>query len=323
MSNEQSLPQQPGGGVDLAAVLAEIEAEVRAKRASGDLPADLEAELDAAFARIAPIDALSADLGTLISKLEQAATIDTRAPTESASAYVARIKSVIGRAIDWDLRHLASQVSGALLGVTRALSLVQARLEDLEAGSDLALEDLVRRLAEALPGVEESSPGVSQRALEPLADRAGPVLHAECSSGWAVQALRQAGVRCYGVDPAAQAAGALDLRREDLASHLSQLPPATLEGVLLSGCVERWTATRLLGVVDLALTHLVPGAPLVVLSRKPQAWSELAGPLSELAPGRPLGTDAWRMVLGAKGCHTRILAEDESCYALLVGTTRP
>src|SRR4030088_1856530 len=93
-------------------LLAEIEEEAQRKRDSGELPASFERELDAAFARYAPVDVIEGDFDAIMQELEGSTTINTRASVESSRPGVAQLKRVVGKAIDWDLRNVASQVSG-------------------------------------------------------------------------------------------------------------------------------------------------------------------------------------------------------------------
>src|ERR1700738_1992099 len=110
--------------LDFRRLLAEIEDEARHKRTSGELSAEFERELDLAFARYAPVDAVDGDFDALVAKLETSTTIDTRASVESSRPGVAQLKRVVGKAIDWDLRHVANQVSGLSHALLKALRLL-------------------------------------------------------------------------------------------------------------------------------------------------------------------------------------------------------
>lgn len=290
---------------NLRVVLAEIDADVRARRASGDLPADFERRLDAAFARFAPVDAVSGDFKTLLDKLEESTTFDTRAPVMSATRGVAQVKTLIGKAIDWDLRHLAAQASGATHALTRALGLLGSRVEDLErdapSGGDARLWDLgLGALRPELP------PGDWVPILVGfLSGATGPVVHAEAGVGATVRALNAAGIAAYGVDPdehlAVTADGSTDLRPDGARAHLRALPTASVGGVVLSGCVDRWTPGAILDAVDLAHQRLGSGGRLAVLSHDPETWAADGGAVADLADGHPWAPATWQTVLERRG----------------------
>src|SRR5215468_981916 len=127
-----------GAGIDTRKLVAEIEDEVRRKRASGELPADFERELDNVFARYAPVGALDLDFDQVLEKIEESTVIDTAAPLESSRPVVPQLKLVVRKAIGWNIRYIASQVSSMVQALTRALRLLGERVDALEAQSPAA-----------------------------------------------------------------------------------------------------------------------------------------------------------------------------------------
>lgn len=310
---------EPAAPVDLRAVVAEIEAEARRLRASGELPADLERQLDAAFARLAPVDAVGGDFRTLVAKLEDSTSFDTRAPVASATRGVAQVKTLIGRAIDWDLRHLAAQASSAAHALTRALALLGDRVEDLErdapGAADAHLWELgLDRARPALPPGDWLPTLVAAMAGVP-----GPVLHAEALDGATVAALAEGGVAAYGVDPddwdPPAGAPAVDVRTDGVRDHLRALPEGALGGVVLTGVVDRWRPGALLELVGLARTRLAPGGALVVLAHTPAAWAG-AGPVADLSEGRPWAPATWVAVLDRLALRHEGTSEGDGGYAV-------
>src|SRR3954469_5480864 len=97
--------------IDTRRLVAEIEEEVRRKRASGELPADFERELDDAFARYAPVGALDLDFDQVVDKIAESTVIDTLAPLDSSRPVVPQMKLVVRKAIGWEVRYVAGQVS--------------------------------------------------------------------------------------------------------------------------------------------------------------------------------------------------------------------
>jgi SAM-dependent methyltransferase len=304
MTEDQNAgPTEP---LDLARVLADIEQEVRTKRASGELNSEFERHLDTAFAKLAPVAAVSGDFHALLAKLEESTTFDTRAPTTSANRGIAQVKAIVGRAIDWDLRHLASQVSGVAYALTRALGLLGERVDDLERESPAAGERILTSLGEAYVrgGLPEGdwAPSVAEALGRP----AGRVLHTECGGGSLVQALRDRGLDVYGVDPdprVVQEASTqvVDLRVDGPRDHLRALPEGSLAAVVLTGIVDRITGAGSLELARLARTALMPGGRLVVVSHQPDAWIKAHPVLADLVGGRPLHEETWVVLLQAGG----------------------
>jgi SAM-dependent methyltransferase len=301
----------PGGGpVDLRLVLAEIDQEVKAKRSSGALPADFERDLDRSFARFAPVDAVTGDFSTLLSKLEDSTMIDTKAPTDSGRPGMARFKTVVAKAIDWDLRHLSSQVSGLAHALTRALGMLGERVDDLERDAPSALEAALMDIG---PGPARAAlppgdwPAVVLAAMDGVEDR---VVHTECGAGELVAALRTGGLDVYGVEPDGRLVldapmVVADVRHDTARDHLRLLPFGALGGVVLSGCVDRLPPAAILELVDLARSRLRAGGRLVVLSHHPRTWggdtATAAVVASDLSGGRPLHPATWHAVLESKG----------------------
>ncbi|MDQ2724192.1 MAG: class I SAM-dependent methyltransferase [Actinomycetota bacterium] len=303
------MPESPAplaGPIDLRQVLVDIDVEVEAKRSSGELPEDLERALDVTFARFAPVDAVTGDFDTMVAKLEASTNIDTRAPTDSSRRGVAQMKAVVAKAIDWELRHVASQASGLAHATTRALRLLGERVDDLERHNPASTETSLVEL------------GVKGRASLPAGDWAtavttimagitGRVCHAECGEGDLVAALRSAALDIYGVDPDERlviraSAKVADLRADSVRDHLRHLPPDSLQGLILSGYVDRTNAQSLGAVIDLARLSLAPGGVLVVISHQPEAWDNPdRAVLADLAAGRPLHPETWQLLLAQRG----------------------
>jgi Methionine biosynthesis protein MetW len=287
-------------------LMAEIDEEVRRKRASGELPADFERELDLAFARYAPVDAVEGDFDSIVAKLEVSTVIDTEASTESSRPGVAQIKTGVAKAVGWYVRHVASQTSGLFHATAKALRLLGDRVDALEAGSPAAAtrawrEVRTSRATNPLP------PGPWDNLLiETMKAAPGRVLHGECGDGSLVAALQAAGVDAYGVEPdddlALDAADrADDVRADDVVGHLRLLSPASLGGLVLSGCVERLPAGTVADLADMASAKLAPGGAIAIVSGHPDAWRTSRDPVEvDLSPGRPLHPETWEAILSSR-----------------------
>lgn len=316
-------PGAPGGddGLDLGAVLADIEEEVRARRASGELPASFERELDEVFERLVPDEVGGQDLTLVIDAAERAAFLDVQVPVESRNPAFATVKKAVRKLVLWYMEHLARQV-GAFGGtVVRGLRLLAGRTEDLETRV-AALED-ARREQEAVPPLvaralagarpEAAAPGPPDDwdalLVEALDGAAGRVAHLGAGEGRLVRVLVDAGVDAYGVDPrpASEAGGGagdvgLELRAGDPLEHLEQVTEAGLAGLVLTGFVDGLPLPAKVRLVELAARALAADGHLTLVASWPDAWAAERTPLeADLAPGRPLHPETWRALLAAAG----------------------
>ena len=290
----------PAAGIDHDRLRAEIDAEVRRLRESGDLPAGFERELDLAFARFAPVHAIGDDFDQVLERAEQSTFVDVLAPTASAQPLVGHVKRVIRKAIIWEVRYVAQQVSGFSAAITRAVRLLGRRVDDLERRSPTP----ARLRAEAASAASPLDAGFwSPVVVELLAGVAGRVLHAEAGDGALVAALAGTGLDAYGVDPVEQAVPAeLEVRVDDVAAHLDALPDGALGGLVLSGCVDRLPVGALTELAGLAAAKVAPGGTLVVVSADPRGWERERSPVEvDLAGGRPLRAETWCHLLRTRG----------------------
>lgn len=292
-------------GIDHARLVAEINAEVYRRRQSGELSADLERELDLVFARFAPVDALGGDLDQLLARAEQTTFIDVQAPVASNLRGGPLVKRVISKAISWELRHVAEQVSGFAHTTVRALRVLADRLEEVERAGPAAggrTVDAARQAARALDTAHWTP--LLERLL---AEAPGRVLHAEAGSGELLDKLTRAGLDAYGVEPLASAATVaiergLDVRPDEVLSHLGHLPEKSLGGLVLSGCVDRSALGGNVELADLAAEKVVPEGRLVVVSTHPRCWALGASPVeADLSGGGPLWADTWLHLLASRG----------------------
>jgi len=295
--------------LDFPKLLSEINAEVKRRQLSGELPSEFERELNRTFARYAPVGAIDADFDTVVDWIEGAAAIDTSPSTVSAYPGVAQMKRVIAKAIAFELRHIATQVSGVVEGVGKALRILDDRVVQLERVNPRHQTE-TRRQLERLAGDGDTgtaAPSWDGFILDSLGPPAGRVLHADAGDGRLVDRLVASGLDAYGVEPSE--AGALaasdrvpDVRSDDVLSHLRTLPGASLGGLVLSGCVERLAVDRVIELIELAMSRLVPGGALVVISAAPTAWIWRGPALAiDLADGRPMHPETWEALLSLNG----------------------
>ena len=304
--------------IDLHQILVEIEDEVRAKRASGELPADLERELDLVFARYAPPGAIEGDFDALLERAEQQAFIDLLAPNESVRPGVPQIKRVVQKAVRWYMRYVVQQFSGFAHTITRSVRILGGRVTDLEQLMAPADDS-----AAALRSGSDIAGKWQSQIVEAMSGAVGRVLHARCSSGELVTALKAAGVDAYGVDSTSDAvavgtATGLDLRPDDEREHLRTLAPGALGGLVLTGSVDYLPRGAQIELIELAAVNLIKGGVLVVATTHPSTWAGSANPVqTDLAPGRPLHTETWRHLLSERGFSSIDVSEGERSGALI------
>lgn len=291
--------------IDHERLLAEIDEEARRRRESGDLPAEFERELDLVFARFSPVHAIGDDFHQVLERAEQSTFIDVLAPTESSMPLVPHVKRIVRKAIIWEVRYVAQQVSAFASATARAVRLLGERVDRLER----ARPGDGRTGQAERPGPDLA--GWEALVVEALAGRPGRVLHADAEDGALVARLGLAGVDAYGVDPVERAAPAgVELRRDDALAHLRALPEGALAGVVLSGCVDRLPLADQRELAELALSR-APGGVVVVLGTDPRAAAAGAADVvaADLAPGRPLHAATWAELLGRAGARSAVAVE--------------
>lgn len=295
--------------LDHRRLLGEIDAEVRRRRESGDLPAGFERELDLAFARFAPVPAIGDDFDQVMERAEQSTFVDVLAPTASAQPLVGQVKRVIRKAIIWEVRYVAQQVSAFAAAIARAVRLLGRRVEALEQAAPSGAR--LRAAGAVAPPAETAA--WADLVVEALGGAAGRVLHAECGDGALVARLTAAGVDAYGADPVEQAAPpGVEVRTDEAVDHLAALPDGALGGLVLSGCVERLPLGVLVDLAALAAAKVAPGGTVVVLSADPRAWALGLSPVeADLAAGRPLRAETWCHLLAARGLDARVAGEHQ------------
>jgi len=309
--------------LDLDRLRREIDAEVRARRASGAYPPGFERELDAVFARYAP-PAASDDIEAVIDQAEEAAGIDLVIPTASEKRGGVYIKRLLAKLFGWYHAFLAQQIvnfAGSIVGAVRVLGHHVAALETVTGHAARAHQE-VARLPVASPARDWNDAVVGA-----LREVAGRVLVAECGTGDLLAALVAAGIDTYGVEPRlasadAAAARGLEVRADDLVTHLHAVQTDDLAGAVLVGAIERATPGELLELVELLVDRLAPGAVLVVISRGPTA--PVRGPeavAADLAPGRPVHPETWSYLLDARGFETVEVRERPAAFEPVPGDT--
>jgi SAM-dependent methyltransferase len=307
--------------LDLDRLRREIDAEVRARRASGAYPPGFERELDAVFARYAP-PAASDDIESVIDEAEEAAGLDLAIPTASEKRGGAIVKRLLAKVFGWYHAFLVQQVvnfAGAVVGALRVFGHHIEALERATGHATRAHEEAAR--LPAVPAGEEWTDGI----IEALRGVGGRVLVAECGTGDLLAALGAAGIDAYGVEPrpaAADAAAArgLEVRADDLVTHLRSVKSDELAGAVLVGVVDRAAAGELLDLVDLVVDRLRAGATLVVLSNGPAAPAR--GPqavAADLTPGRPVHPETWSYLLDGRGFETVSVREHPAPFEPVPG----
>jgi hypothetical protein len=301
---------------DRTKLLSEIQSEVVRRRVSGELPMDLERELDRTFAEFAPVDAIDADFDTIVSKVERSAVIDLRPSVVSAYPGAAQMKLLVAKATAFFVRHVATQVSALVQGLARALRMLGDRVDQVEralGGRELA----ALRVQEGLRGTESCPTATDTwdefiiEQLGPAGSSSGRVLQANAANGRLVRRLVDAGYDAYGVEPSEEAALVAadrvpDVRATSAADHLRTLPPASLGALILSGVVDQLDPIGLMDLVELAASRLEPGGTMIVVSCHPDEWQRNGPPLAvDLAPGRPVHPETWRVLLGRAGLVER------------------
>jgi len=319
-----------------AEVVAEIEEQVAQLRAAGQVPADLESELDARFEAAAEASLAAARLSApRSSDSGETRTGSRAAPTSAAGlAEISRQATMLARRrFGPALRRLERR---AALGTARAgekastqAHVTADRLERLVARSSAASRVLSAARARASSDWEDAGTqppiegALFDWVLEHLsvvttgrddADAQRLVLHAECGDGRVVEALAARGLDARGADPrrSARASGDANIVGAGAFEYLGATPHDTLEGLLLTGVVDRLRPGAARALAQLAATRLAPGGVVVLVSTRPETATAIDPVASDLASGRPVHPVTWCHLLARYGLSELSVFEPDS-----------
>ncbi len=299
-----TLPADPQAYVEQ--VMAEIAEEVRVRRASGDLPPKLERELDELFLAHSPVAGRGGDLGDALRMVDAATFIDPVVPVESERAAGAVVKKGMRSLLLWYVGWLTHQMSQSASAVSRALHIVDDRLQELERqveGQRVPAAGVVE-----FPGLRQArTPGGSSLPSprwprRPAASCTRPAATAgSCDASWRPAAMPTASTRVP-ASSTRRSSGRSTCAAKPVADHLRAVAAAGLGAIVLSGTVEGMAAAERSQLLAAIGTRLAPGGTLVVHSVSRAAWESAdAPPEADLAAGRPLRPEAWCRLLEQSG----------------------
>jgi hypothetical protein len=211
--------------------------------------------------------------------------------------------------------------AGAAVGALRVLGRHVEALETATGHTARAAEEAAR-----LP-VDAAAPEWQGPVVEALQGTRCRVLVAECGEGDLLAALTAAGLDAYGVEPRLKVADeatarGLEVRPDELVSHLRSVKSGELGGAVLVGIVDRAAPGALLELVELVADRLAKGATIVVLSAGPTTAARGAAAVAaDLAPGRPVHPETWTHLLDARGFETVALREVATPFEPVPGDT--
>lgn len=198
-----------------------------------------------------------------------------------------------------------SEVDDAMTHVVEAFRFLHARVTTLEAR--LGTEDVPLDGAAWLAPARELAGWV-----DPLVDfiqgrtPGGEVLHADCGEGELVRALSQKGVRAIGVEPRGGVAlraleHGSDVTISEVTEFLPQRAAASLDGLVLSGVVDRLPLHAIVPLLADSRRVLAAGAPIVIVSEPPALGFAETPTSSDTVDRAALHLETWELLLGRSG----------------------
>ncbi|MGO9964788.1 MAG: hypothetical protein ACLPUG_15365 [Acidimicrobiales bacterium] len=314
-------------------VVAQVEAQVSEMRATGQVPPGLEGELDKRFEEAAE------------ASLASAASPPARDPDLGARDRIAGLSS--SRLVA-QLRGRAAAAARRQLGpsfrrLERRAAIAVARLGEAASIKVHVTADHLERLATSSPRasrvlaaarpVESTAsvagavhPAIDGPLLDWVLERIGAaspdgvretavvVLHTECGDGSVVEALVERGFDARGADPRApvRAEGDTRIAAAGALEYLGATPSGTLDGLVLSGVVDRLRPGEGRVLAQLAARCLAPGGVVVLVSARPEAVVALDPVAADLAHRRPLHPVTWCHLLARHGLSVLAVFESEA-----------
>jgi hypothetical protein len=313
-------------------VVAEIEAQVSQMRATGQVPAELEGELDKCFEEAAEASLASAASPArdpyLGARDRRAGLADARGLAQLRGQATAVARRQLGPSF----RRLERRAALAVARLGEAASIrVHVTADHLERLATSSPR-VSRVLAAARPGESTASvagavhPSIdgpllawvlerfSAAARDGVRETAAVVLHAECGDGHVVEALAGRGFAARGADPRApvRAEGDTRIVAAGALEYLGATTRGTLDGLLLSGVVDRLRPGEGRVLAQLVARCLAPGGVVVLVSARPEALVALDPVAADLAHRRPLHPVTWCHLLARHGLSVLAVFESEA-----------
>ncbi|MFP5377795.1 MAG: hypothetical protein ACLGIO_13585 [Acidimicrobiia bacterium] len=290
------------GLIDHQRLADDIDAEVRRRRAADPAVAALEEELESSFAPFAPAPAGAGHgFGAALARADDAAYVDARPPIASPRAAVRRLKGLVHRAVSWEVRHVAVQVSAFACTITEAVRLLGERVDALERAGAHAGDPTGATAASFYPPAEPWAAVVAGLVGDPP----GAVALVGCPA-------LAAGLEAAGIETVAgAAAGEAPAGPPTAAGPPDALVVAgPLGAVVVSGPAARRPPGALAALAREAAAALAPGGTVVVVDADPVAWAAGRSPVeADLAGPRPLHPATWRLRLADAGLADAGLAD--------------
>jgi hypothetical protein len=327
-------------------VVAEIEAQVSQMRATGQVPPEMEGELDRCFEEVAEASlARAASLQAGDPALGARDRMAGFAGAMSLAQLRRRAIAVARRRLGPPLRRLERRAALALAGLGEAASIrahvTADHLERLATSSPRASRVLsaARPCGSRAPvagAVHPSIDGpllawvlerISAAAPDGIRETAAVVLHTECGDGRVVEALAERGFDARGADPRApvRAEGDARIVAAGALEYLGATTGGSLDGLVLSGVVDRLRPGEGRVLAQLAARCLAPGGVVVLVSARPEALVALDPVAADLAHRRPLHPVTWCHLLARHGLSVLAVFEPEASEAdvFAVSAQRP
>jgi Methionine biosynthesis protein MetW len=289
-------------------VRREIDEEVRRRRAAGEFPPSFERKLEELFARFTPTGTHDDRFAEALKLADRSAYFDTQVPFGSRREPRGFTKWVLWQAEAWFVNYVVRQLNHFSSSAMRVLHLLDERLSEVENEVEMLVQPPLTDEDAIAPGADPAPffQVLSTRFSAPGAP-GGRILHAECGDGSLLEALTEADLDVYGIDPGSEVSDAavkkgLDVRRDDVLGHLGSVADERLAGLVLSGCVDRMSVSERRRLLRLAELKLAPGGTVAVVLISHSAWRERVGPVvADLAPAGPWSPETWAHLLNGLG----------------------
>ena len=306
--------------IDPAAVVAEISNDANRQRVESSPAAIDEAEIIAAFDDLAPAGALRDDGAATIARLGSVAHINVDVPTGSNQAALVPVKKGLRKLQAWYLRYVTDQVNVALALATGALEDHERRLDSLDSPYTVAELGAGQPPTPSPAVADIVAETISGAIVTPAGGNRQRALSAWCGDGEFISALVARHVDAYGVDADQDLiSGAirqgLDARHDDPVEHLSELPAASLSGLVMGPAIDIMRVSDIAGIIDLA-RHSVAQHGMIVIVADTEPIDSVR---FELAERTPLSINAWLRLLAARHVDAEVIPSSPGDLPVFAG----
>jgi hypothetical protein len=309
---------------------AKIDSRVKTLRASGAYPPSLLARVNGYYESLKPIGSghSKADFEKILLITDRVAYMDVDVPTGSSKPGVSYVKKVLRMAMAWYLNYMAQQFNNFTSNLMRLLTVVDHRLTALEEKA-VTIESPKLDIVGVTASLVLHASLVDEIVGE-LTNVNGRILVAEFGRAQVLEALASEKKDFYGIETRTEfldlgELASYDVRQSSVLEHLMAVGNSSLDGLVVSGIVDRGSIQEKTALLFGAKRVLNQGSKLILVSSTMEHFSKVENHMEfDLSIGRPFSSSTWTSILTKLGfSHVKVVEAKDGCgYLVIANNTK-